>query len=162
MLLLFRCDQHLSGHSLHCLSNVIIFRDIGIGYFCAYMKKKPIQECIPVGCVLPAAVAICWGEGVCLSACWDTHHSPGCEPGDPPPARPLNLPLGVGLETPWPDPSTSLLGVGLETPQPDLSTSPLGVGLETPPLARPLNLPLGVGLETCKACWDATPPLWTE
>ena len=45
------------------------------------------QECIPVGCVSPAAVAI----GVCLSACWDT-------------------PLGVGLETPN-------KGVGLETPQ---------------------------------------------
>ena len=47
------------------------------------------QECIPVGCVPPAAVAVCWG-GVCLSACWDNS-------------------LGVGLET--------ALGVGLETPQ---------------------------------------------
>ena len=27
---------------------------------------------------------------------------PGCEPGDTPPARPLNLPLGVGLEPPPP------------------------------------------------------------
>ena len=33
-----------------------------------------------------------WGGwGACLSACWDTHHLPGCGPGDPP---------GVGLETP--------------------------------------------------------------
>ena len=74
-------------------------------------------------------------------------------------------PLGCGLETPWPDPSTFPLGVGLEIPparpnfspgcgpgdpppQPDPSTSPLGVGLEIPPLTRPLNLPPGVGLET--------------
>ena len=49
------------------------------------------QECIPVGCVPPAVVAVCWGGvgGVCLSACWDI----------PPP--------GVGLETPQPYPSTS-------------------------------------------------------
>ena len=26
------------------------------------MKKK--QECIPVGCILSAAVAVCWGGGV--------------------------------------------------------------------------------------------------
>ena len=106
--------------------------------------------------------------GFSLSACWDTPpsplgvglepppwvwawnppscgpgHPPRCGPGDSPVARPLNLSLGVGLETP---PG--------QTPQP-----PLGVGLE-PPWARPLKLPLGVGLETCKACWD-TPPLET-
>ena len=37
-------------------------------------QKKNIylkQECIPVGCIPPAAVAISRG-GVCLSACWDT------------------------------------------------------------------------------------------
>ena len=66
------------------------------------------QECsrIPVECILPAAVAVCWG--VCLSACWDTpprvdleppgcgpRDSPGCGPGDPP-ARPLSFPPGCG------------------------------------------------------------------
>ena len=41
------------------------------------------QECIPVGCVPPAAIAV-HGRGVSASVhCWDTH-----------------LPLGVGLETP--------------------------------------------------------------
>ena len=50
-------------------------------------------------------------------------HPPGCGPGDPQvwawrpprcgPGDPLLL--GVGLETPLPDPSTSPLGVGLET-----------------------------------------------
>ena len=93
------------------------------------------QECIRVGCVPPAAEAVCWGGVFCLSACWDTPHE--CGPGDPP---------GVGLETPQPDPSTSCLAVGLVTPRkPDPSTSPLGVGRETPPPARPLNLPPGCG-----------------
>ena len=43
------------------------------------------QECIPVGCVPSAAVAVCWGGG-CLphfSACWDTH-PPGPGPGPQP------------------------------------------------------------------------------
>ena len=45
------------------------------------------QECIPVGSVPPAAVAVCLG-GVCLSACWDTHPPPGCGPGEPPDQTP--------------------------------------------------------------------------
>ena len=126
-------------------------------------KLRSKQECIPVGCIPPAAAAVCWGGGVCLSACWDT-------------------PPGLGLDTPWvwawrppprPDPSTSPLGVGLETaparslnhprcgpgdpppgqtpqlptgcvpgdsPQPHPSTSPLGVGLETPHVDRILDI----------------------
>ena len=73
-------------------------------------------------CLLPG--------GVCLSACWDTH-----------PQVWAWAPLGVGLDTPLPDP-----------PARPLNIPHLGVGLETP-LARPLNTPLGVGLET---------PPWTE
>ena len=46
------------------------------------MTAKWKQECIPVGCVPPAAVAVWWG--VCLSACWETS-PPRCWPGDPPP-----------------------------------------------------------------------------
>ena len=38
------------------------------------------QECFPVGCVLPAAVAL--RRGVCLSACWDTPPPPECGPGN--------------------------------------------------------------------------------
>ena len=88
------------------------------------------QECIPVGCVLPAAVAVCWG-GVCHSACWDTPPRPG--PGQP--LRGLGLePSGVGLDSLPP-------GVGLETLWVWACRDPLGVGLETPP-ARPPNLPL--------------------
>ena len=64
-----------------------------------FRRKLQEQECIPVGCVQHAAVAVCLGRGVgvCLSACWDTPPRPG--PGHP---------QGVGLETP--------LGVGLKTP----------------------------------------------
>ena len=51
------------------------------------------QECIPVGCILPTAVAICWGVFTSVYA------------GIP-------TPQGVGLETPPPP-----LGVGLETPR---------------------------------------------
>ena len=56
-----------------------------------------------------------------LSACWDT---PQVWAWKSLPTRPLNLPLGVGLDAPQPDPSTSPLGVSLETPQPDPSTPP--------------------------------------
>ena len=51
------------------------------------------QECIPVGCVPPAAVAFCWGS-VCLSACWDTPPCVGLE--TPHQARPINLHPGCG------------------------------------------------------------------
>ena len=45
------------------------------------------KECIPVGCVPPAAVAVSW-EGVCLNACWDTH-----------PVDPVHLFLSLSSET---------------------------------------------------------------
>ena len=93
-----------------------------------------IQECIPVGCVLPAAVAVCWGGGVCLSACWDT---PRCGPGNPP---------SVGLETPLCGPGDPP-GCGLETPPGHTPQLPsLGCGPRDPQ-ARPLNFPLGCGPE---------------
>ena len=57
------------------------------------------QECIPVGCLLPAAVAVSGGGSVWVHA-W--------------------TPPGVGLETP--------LGVGLETPQARPLKCPPGCG----------------------------------
>ena len=89
------------------------------------MKK---QECIPVGCVPPAAVAVSWG--VCLSACWDTlpwvwaWRPPQVWARKSPPGLGLETPLGVGWRPPWVwvwrppgcgpgDPPS----VGLETPQ---------------------------------------------
>ena len=103
------------------------------------------QECIPVGCVPPAAVAV-WG--VCLSACWDT----------PPWVWAWRPSLGVVLYM-------TLLGVGLEAPWvwawrplwPDPSTSPW-VWAWRPPSQTPQPAPLGVGLENCNACWDTTHP----
>ena len=78
------------------------------------------QECIPVGCIPPAAVAVCLGRG-CLPQCI-LGYTPRPGPGDPSGCGPGEPPPGVGLE----NPSSTL--------QPDPSTSPQGVGLETPPL----------------------------
>ena len=68
------------------------------------------QECIPVGSVPPAAVAVCLG-GVCLSACWDTHPPPGCRPGEPPDQTP-QPPLWV-----WPGDLEGMLGYHLPLPR---------------------------------------------
>ena len=131
------------------------------------LKPMNKQECIPVGCVLSTAVAVCWG----VSATVHAGISPGCGPGDPP---------GVGLETP-----PTRCGPG---------NPPLARPLNLPPWvwawrlpqARPLNFPTGcrpgdphrpdpstslrvrtwrparhTGMpppppKTCKACWDTT------
>ena len=96
------------------------------------------QECIPVGCISPTAVAFMGG----------LHTSPraGTPQSSHPNQIPLNFPLGCG---PGPDPPQLPLGCGPGDPPP-------------PPSGQiPLNFPLGVGLETCKACWDNTPPMET-
>ena len=59
------------------------------------------QECIPVGCVPPAAVAVCWG--ICLIACWDTPQVWAWNPPTPQPPSQPDAPiflLSLGLETP--------------------------------------------------------------
>ena len=92
----------------------------------------PEQECIPVGCVPPAAVAVSQGGlpqcmlGYTPPWLW-AWRPPRCGPGDPP---------GCGPGYPAPR-----CGPGDPTPRPDPSSSPLGVGLET-----------------CKACWDTHAP----
>ena len=96
------------------------------------------QECIPVGCVPPAAVTVRGGPPQCMLGC---------------------NPLGVGLKTPLGvgSPAMSLQtipGVGLETPPGQTPQLLPWVWAWRPPPARSLNFPLGVGLETCKACWD--------
>ena len=78
---------------------------------------RPRQECIPVGCVPSAAVAITGGgspppweqtplEQAPLGA--NTPRSrppPMCAPGKPPRPDPLNFPHGCGPgDLPWPDP----------------------------------------------------------
>ena len=60
-------------------------------------KRKIKQECIPVGCVPPAAVVVCWGGSASVHA--------GIPPRvwawrPPPPHVFLKTPLGVGLENP--------------------------------------------------------------
>ena len=66
-------------------------------YLVKFLPKTSCkQEYIPVGCVPPVAVAVCWGRGrgICLSACWDTPR--GFGPGDPL-ARLFNLTPECGL-----------------------------------------------------------------
>ena len=89
----------------------------------AWLQQYPRQECIPVGCVLPTAVAI---------------PEAGTTPQAPPRSRhppsqiPLNFPLGCG---PGPDPPQFPPWLWAWTRSPP--TSPLGVGLETPPARSP-------------------------
>ena len=126
-------------------------------------NRSPNQECIPVGCVPPTAVAITGGRGVCLDQI-PLNFPLGCGPGPDPPQlppwvwawtrSPSTSPLGVGLDQiplnfplgcgPGPNPPQLPPWVWAWTRSP--STSPLGVGLETPPGQIPLNFPLGCGL----------------
>ena len=143
-----------------------------------FQKHTPEQECIPVGCILPAAVAVSWGGGL-----------PQCMLGYPLGVG-LEIPLGVGLETPqvwawrppgqtpqpkpwvwswrppWLDPSTSPWVWDLRPPRPDPSSSPW-VWVWRPARHAGIPPPLETCKAcldiTCKACWDTTPtPLWTE
>ena len=104
-------------------------------------KKHVQQECIPLGCVPPAAVTVHgWSASVHAMI-----HPPGVGLETPPGVDLETLP-GVGLETspacgpgdpPWPDPSTSPLGVGLETPPGDLQSMleyHLHAGISPPPM----------------------------
>ena len=126
------------------------------------------QECIPVGYVPPAAVAVCWGRGRgCLPQCmlgytplgmglktppWcgpgdppsqTLNLPPGCGPGDPPPVRPLNLPSGCG-----PGDLQGMLGYppvwAWRPPSGQTPQLPPMCGPGDPP-ARPLNFPPGCG-----------------
>ena len=106
---------------LPCSTNIDVdFCNVLFFNFCdpfvhVYVSK---QECIPVGCVPPAAVAIRWG--VCFSACWDKA----------PLAQTPQLPSWVwAWRPPWPDPSTSPLGVGLDTCKACWDTTPLLQGM---------------------------------
>ena len=61
-----------SSGSSHLLTLSIINRHGWLNVACLYVQ----QECIPVGCVPSAAVAVCWGRGVsawgggvCLVGC---------------------------------------------------------------------------------------------
>ena len=103
---------------------------------CIRIKKK---ECIPVGCVTRAAVAV---TGVSTHPPEQAH--PSLRSGPPWSRHPQEQ-------------APPRYGPG-DSPTRSPSTFPLGVGLETPLARSPSTFPLGVGLETCKACWDTTRP----
>ena len=94
-------------------------------------NTKTKQECIPIGCVPPAAVAVTGGL-----------HTPPPRADTPPAGTPLEQAPTPPEQAPPPllarSPSTSSLGVGLDQIP---STSPLAVGLDQ----IPLNFPLGCG-----------------
>ena len=89
------------------------------------------QECIPVGCILPTAVAICWGVSASVHAgihpqAWAWTPPLGLGLDNPrvwawtPPSQTPNLPPGSGPRHPsWPDPQPPPPpGLGLDTPPP--------------------------------------------
>ena len=68
------------------------------------------QECIPVGCIPPAAVAVCLGRG-CLPQCMLGYtprpgpgDPPGCGPGEPPRVWAWRTPPPPSSQTPQPPP----------------------------------------------------------
>ena len=102
-----------STHSIRILSccNCIDFASIKRGGMVDIFI--PQQECIPVRCVPPTVVAVCWGD---LPQCMLGYPPPRCGPGDPPGCGPGETCLKVWTwRPPRPHPSTSPLGVGLET-----------------------------------------------
>ena len=95
------------------IQGILIFSLIDHLSFVKFMTKSiSKQECIPVDAYRPQEWPYAGGRGLPQCMLGYTHpwdlglDPPGCGSGDPP-ARPLNLLPGVGLETPQPDPSTS-------------------------------------------------------
>ena len=109
------------------------------------LKRNKEQECIPVGCVPPAAVAVMGGVS--------THPS---RAGTPPSQIPLNFPLGVGLDQ---IPLSFPLGCGpgLDPPQlpPWVWAWKPARHAGTPPTETCCKACWDT---TCNACWDSTPP----
>ena len=114
-----------------------------------YLQAFLQQECIPVGCVPPAAVVV---RGGGLPQCMLEYTSPsGCGPGEPPPqVWAWRLLLGVSLETP---PG--------QTPQlpPWVWAWKLAKHAGIPP--PPRTCCKACWDTTCNACWDTT-PVWTD
>ena len=96
------------------------------------------QECIPVGCVPPAAVDITGG----------LHAPPGADPPGrhPPPEQ----------APPRPDPPQLPPWMWAWTRSPSTPPLDVGLGLET---CKACHAGIPPPLETwCKACWDTTTP----
>ena len=107
------------------------------------------QECIPVGCVPPAAVTVRGGLPQCMLGC-----TPGCGPGDPPQVWAWR-PSWLWAPQVWACRPSQVWA--WRSPQASPLNFSLGCGPGDPPQPDPSTSPLGVGLETCKACWDISP-----
>ena len=155
-------EQENSGHFHNHIGNHCNY------FLLSLLRKKYMnrQECIPVGCVLSAAVAVTGGL-----------HSPlGANPPEQAPPR-----AGTPQSGPWPD--SSQLPPWLwawRPPRPDTPQFPPGCGPGNPLQGMlgyhpwvwagdPLQGMLGYhppktrcktcSDTTCKACWDTPPPL---
>ena len=93
-----------SGFSfVFCLFAILhwqIWWSIFFRFHSVFDKSYAKQECILVGCVPPASVAICWG-GVCV---FGLETPAGCGPEDPPGQTPSTSPPWCGPGDPFPRP----------------------------------------------------------
>ena len=102
------------------------------------MIKYSKQECIPVGCVPPSAVAICWGS---LPQCMLGYPPPRYGPPRPPGQTPQLPPWVWAWRPPRPDPPTSSLGVWVWAWKPAMHA-----GILPPPVDRNQQCMLGYHL----------------
>ena len=125
------------------------------------------KECIPVGCVPPAAVAVCWGGSASVHA---GIHPPRCGLGDPPGCGPGDPPRVWAWRHPQPVPSTCPSVWGLETPPHSQTPQPPpGCGPGDPPSqnTQPPSwvwawIPPPSQTAEPPRVWAWRPPLWTD
>ena len=93
----------------HSMKNICAITIVCCYYCCSQQISK--QECIPVGCIPPAEVAVCLGglrqcmlgytpPGLGLDTIPRAWTPPRCGPADPPPARLPQPPPGSGPRHP--------------------------------------------------------------
>ena len=150
-------EQKNSGHFHNQIGNHCNY------FLLSLLRKKYMnrQECIPVGCVLPAAVAVTGGLQSPLGANppeqappW-SRHPPQSGPGAPPWPDSSQLPPWLWAWRPPPQPDTPQFppGCGPGNLQGMLGYHPLPsrsaryAGIPPPPLPE----------TCCKACWDNPP-----
>ena len=130
--------------------------------FHSALKQIVLQECIPVGCVPPAAVAVTGGGSPHLPQSRYPLEQTPPQSRHPPEQHPQSEhPPGAGTppeqtlpraDTPQTDPPQLPLGCG---PGPDPPQLPPWLWAWRPPLETCCKACWDT---TCNACWDSTPP----